>query len=202
MDPAEEIVGLWLQQQDFFVMSGVKVGCRGKEIDFLAVKPSVGMKVHVEVHASVLPLGPLRPWGPAKYGKMSVEKRVKSYFEDKFVGATEEGTGILLNQCVMEMAENKLGSRDYEKWLVLGALHPTDTEDQLRYEFQKHGVKILFIKDILREIALKGASRQPTGRFLQLMASQLTDEAKANLLRLGKDTKKAHLKSSTEHHVQ
>jgi len=135
-------------------------------------------------------------------GKMPVEKRVKSYYEDKFVGATKEETGRLLNQCVRERAENKLGSRDYEKWLVLGALHATDTEDQLRHEFQEYGVKILFIKDILKEIALKGTSRQPTGRFLQLMASQLTDEAKANLLRLGKDARKAHLRPSTEHHVK
>jgi len=182
-------------------MNGVGVGYRGKEIDFLAIKPSVGMKVHVEVHVSVRPLGPLRPWGPARYGKMPVERRVKSYYEDKFVGATKEETGKLLNECVRETAENKLGSRDYEKWLVLGALHPSDTEDQLRSEFRKHGVKVFFIKEILKQIALKGASRQPTGRFLQLMASQLTDEAKANLLRPRKDAEKAHLKSSIEYRV-
>jgi hypothetical protein len=49
VDPAEEIVNLWLKQQGFFVMNGVKIGY---------------------------------------------------YFYDKFVGATEEGTGRLLNRCV------------------------------------------------------------------------------------------------------
>jgi len=59
---------------------------------------------------------------------------VKSYYEDKFVGATNGETGNLLNQCVTETAQNKLGSGDYQKWLVLGALHPADDEDQLRHE--------------------------------------------------------------------
>lgn len=69
MDPAEEIVSLWLKQRGFFIMNEVKVGYRGKEIDFLAFDPKDGRRVHVEVHASVRPLAPLRPWGPAKYGK-------------------------------------------------------------------------------------------------------------------------------------
>lgn len=182
MDPAEEIINLWLQRKGFFVMNGVKVGYRGKEVDFLTIRPSDESKVHVEVHASVFPLGPLRPWGPAKYGKMPIDERVKHYYNEKFVGAIREGTGEILNRCVEETVEEKLGGREYERWLVLGALHKKDSEDQLRREFQKHGVKVLFIRDILKEIRLKGAARDPTGRFLQLLASQMTDEARAGLL--------------------
>ncbi|MEM3628537.1 MAG: hypothetical protein QXQ94_09490 [Candidatus Bathyarchaeia archaeon] len=92
MDPAEEIVNLWLNQQGFFVMCGVKVGYRGKEIDFLAVDIKNEKRIHVEVHASVSPLAPLRPWGSAKYGKLPIEDRVRYCYYDKFVGATEEGT--------------------------------------------------------------------------------------------------------------
>jgi len=59
-DPAEEVVGLRLQQQGFFVMDGVRAGHNGKEIDFLAIKPS-GQKVQAEVSASVFPLRPIGP---------------------------------------------------------------------------------------------------------------------------------------------
>lgn len=79
LDPAEEIVALWLKQQGFFIMTGVRVGYRGKEIDFLAVDIENDRRVHVEVHASVSPLGRLRPWGPAKYSKWPLADRVKYY---------------------------------------------------------------------------------------------------------------------------
>jgi hypothetical protein len=41
---------------------------------------------------------------------------------------------------------------------------------------------VFFLKGILEQIKLKGAARDPTGRFLQLLASQLTDKAKDALL--------------------
>jgi hypothetical protein len=89
LDPAEEIVALWLKLQGFFIMSGVRVGYRGKEIDFLAVDIKNDRRIHVEVHASVSPLGRLRPWGLAKYSKWPLTDRVKYYYYDKFIGATK-----------------------------------------------------------------------------------------------------------------
>jgi len=186
MDPAEEIVGMWLQKHGFFTMSNVTVGYRRKEIDFLAVNPIAGRKAHVEVHASVFPLGPLRAWGPVKYGIMSIDERVKHYYNKKFVGATVKGTGELLNRCVEDAVKEKLGDGEYEKWLVFGTLHQKDHEDQVRREFQKHGVKVFLIRDILKEIPFEGVARDPTGRFLQLLASQLSKEARVSLLGQGR----------------
>jgi hypothetical protein len=207
VDPAEEIVSLWLQNQGFFIMSDVKVGHRGKEIDFLAIHPSSNRKVHIEVHASVFPLGPLRPWGPVKYGKLPVAERVKHYYNDKFVGITQEGTGELRNQCIQEAATGKLLNKTYERWLVLGRLHPKDSEEQIKHEFQKHGVTVYFLKEILRNINFLGAARDSIGRFIQLMASQLDDETRKCLLERRKtaNTKtrsKKQIKKESNHLVR
>jgi len=182
MDPAEDIVNLWLKQQGFFVMQGVKVGYRGKEIDFLAVDIKNDKRVHVEVHASVHPLGPLRPWGPAKYGKLKIEDRVKFYYYDKFRGATEEGTGKLINNRIKEMVLEKFCGKRYEKWLILAQPHHKDDPEKVRQEFKKHGVEVFFLKEILEQIKLEGTARDQTGRLLQLLASQLTNKAKKALL--------------------
>jgi len=72
---------------------------------------------------------------------------------------------------------------NYEKWLVLGALHKEDDRAMFEAEFSKYGVKLFFLKDVLKEIEIKGAARDRTGRFIQLLASQLTNEARQNLLR-------------------
>ena len=185
MDPAEEVVSLWLQQKGFFVRYNVDVGYRGKEIDFLAVDASCGRRVHVEVHVSVNPLGPLRPWSPARYGKMPLEDRVRYYYLDKFVGSVRKDTGELVNRCVEEKVREVFGSGDYERWLVLGELHRRDSKDRLVEEFGRHGVKVFFLRDVLKEIRIRGIARKRTGRFIQLMASQLTEEARKNILKRG-----------------
>lgn len=182
MDPAEEIVALWLKQQGFFIMTGVRVGYRGKEIDFLAVDIENDRRVHVEVHASVSPLGRLRPWGPAKYSKWPLADRVKYYYYDKFVGATKEGKKELLNRCIEEKVLEKFSGKNYEKWLVLAQLHPGDKPEDIKLQFKKHGVEVFFLNEILEQIKLEGTAKDATGRFLQLLASQLTDEAKKALL--------------------
>ena len=180
MDPAEDIVSLWLMKQGFFIRSGVEVGFRGKEIDLLAVDPKNNRRVHVEVHVSVFPLGPLRPWSPAKYGRMPIEDRIKYYYYNKFVGATEKGTGKLLNRCIEKKASEAFGNKDYERWLVLGQLQ--DDPKEIKKEFAKYGVKVFFLKEILEQIRYKGTAKDSTGRFLQILASQLTKEAKKALL--------------------
>jgi len=131
---------------------------------------------------SVRPLGPLRPWSPAKYGEMPLEERVRLYYLKKFVGAIREPTGELINRCIEEAAKRILLTSEYEKWLVLGELHKKDSEDELKQEFAKHGVNVIFFKDVLKEIQIRGIAKYHTGRFLQLLASQLTPEAKKSLL--------------------
>jgi len=182
MDPAEEIVNLWLQKKEFFVMNGVKIGYRGKEADFLAVDPKRNKRVHVEVHAAVVPLGTFRPWGPAKYSKMPLKERVKLYYQNKFIGAVDKNKFCLINKCIEDKVIEVLGSKDYEKWLVLGTLHKKDSREEIEQEFLKHGVTIFFVKDILKQIRFRGTAKDPTGRFLQLLAGQLTEESKNSLL--------------------
>ncbi|MEM2129084.1 MAG: hypothetical protein QXZ70_00645 [Candidatus Bathyarchaeia archaeon] len=66
---------------------------------------------------------------------------------------------------------------------MLGVLNREDSEERLREEFGKLGVRIIPFRDILKEIHFKGTAKDQTGRFLQLIASQLTDEARKNLLK-------------------
>lgn len=152
------------------------MGYCGKEIDFLGIDIKNNRRVHLEVHASVSPFGPLRPWAPAKYGKVELKERVKHYFNKKFVGSIATGTGELKNRCVKNTASKFLGSKNYEKWLVLGKLYKKDSEDQLKQEFEKYGVKVFFIRDILKQIKFRRPARDPTGRFIQLLLASLEDE--------------------------
>lgn len=190
MDPAEEIVSLWLKQQGFFVMSEVDVGYRGKEIDFLAVDPRSGRRAHVEIHASVRPSGPLRPWGPLKYGKWPLKDRVRAYYYDKFIGAMKEGVEEPLNRCVERRASEVFGGKEYERWLILAQLHPKDDPDAIRQEFKKYKVEVFFLKDILKQMKLERMAKDSIGRLLQLLASQLTEEAKDALLGIKRERQK------------
>jgi len=104
MDAAEEIISIWLKQKGYFFIPNIRIPhSYGKEIDFLAIKidgEEIKEQVHVEVHASVSPLGPLRPWFPARYSKMPLEERVKLYYLKKFVGQIKTDTGELKNSCM------------------------------------------------------------------------------------------------------
>jgi len=93
-----------------------------------------------------------------------------------------------INHSVEETTRRILGSDNYEKWLVLAALHKLDSEEQLVKEFKKYNVKVFFLRDILKEIIneIKGTARDHTGRFIQLLASQLRNEAKENLTNIQK----------------
>ena len=123
------------------------------------------------------------PWSPTKYGKMPLDERVKHYYNNKFVRSTVKGTGELKNRCAEDAAARILRSGNYDQWLALGVLHRKDAEGQLKQEFGNYGVKVFFIRDILREIKFKGTGKSPTGRFIQLLASQLTDDARASLFK-------------------
>lgn len=182
MDPAEEIVNTWLQQQGFFTRNHVKVGYSGKEIDFLAVDPRRDKRVHVEVRAAVIPLGLFRPWGPVRYSKLPLSERVRLYYENKFVGVVSKKDRRLKNECIKEKASEIFDGKNYERWLVLGVLHEKEDRQELVKEFTKYHVKIFFIEGLLKEIRFEGTAKDLTGRFIQLLASQLTEEAKKSLL--------------------
>jgi len=172
MDPAEEIVALWLKQSGFFAMPSVDVCYKGKQIDFLAVDPRTRKAVQVEVHASVRPLGPFRAWGPAKYGNPPLEQRVRDYYHHKFVGATKPGAADPVNRCIEAKAAELLGTSKYRRWLVVGSLHPKDDAEQLKAELSKYGVEVFFLKDIVQQILRsKRPAKDPTGRFIQLLFS-------------------------------
>lgn len=176
MDPAEEIVNEWLQSKGFFVMSGIV--CKGnKEIDFLGINPKTGEKVHVEVHVSSHPAQPLRAWGDQKYGRVKIDIRLKHYFEKKFIGTVikkkagipedrNEEKIVLIDHVIEETAADKMGSKDYERWLVVGEVKG-DTPEQIVTEFEKLGVKVFFFRErIFTELLSQRAKR---GRLVELL---------------------------------
>lgn len=182
MDPAEELVGLWLQRQGFFVRYGIRVGWHTKEIDFLAINADASEKVHVEVHASVKPLGPFRAYGPVRYGRKPLRVRVRDYYNDKFVGPTDKKSRKLRNRKVEERVQKILGTDVYEKRLVVGVLHKQDKLSDLKREFLKHGVEVFTIEEVLGELRFGGVSKDHIGRFVQLLASQMTSGVRKGLI--------------------
>ena len=175
MDPAEEIVNEWLQSQGFFVMSSIV--CKGNnEIDFIGIKPKTGEKVHVEVHVSSHPAQPLRAWGDQKYGKEKIDIRLKHYFDKKFIGTvkkikqksgiSKEEEIVLADRVIEETIADKLGSKDYERWLVVGDIE-RDTPEQIVTEFKKLGVKVFFFREDVFTILLMQKAKR--GRLVELL---------------------------------
>jgi hypothetical protein len=117
LDPAEDIVELWLHSKGYFTRNGVMVGHKGLEIDFLAVDPARNKHVQVESTVSVNPFGPLRLWGPAKYSKLPSGERVRLYYQKKFVGLVSEKTRKLQDDAIKRKINGIFKGKPYEKWL-------------------------------------------------------------------------------------
>ena len=82
------------------------------------------------------------------------------------------------------MVKQIFNTNSYEKWLILGKIDKKyDTKIELTSEFQKHNVKVFFLEDILKNIEFTGTPNDRTGRFIQLLAATLSEEAQTNLLR-------------------
>jgi hypothetical protein len=78
MEPSEELVTIWLNQNGFFTLNNWKVG--GQEIDLLAWNPKTNKKQHYEIQVSVNPVGSF--FGGAKITETQpLSQRVKTYFE-------------------------------------------------------------------------------------------------------------------------
>ena len=155
MEPAEEIVTSWLKQKGYLTMNEVKVGYYNKEIDILAMNPATGKKLHVEVHVSIRPAGGLRAWGPKKYANEPLEQRIRDFCKSKFVGAVDKKERRLKNTCVEDTVKRIFNTKDYEKITVVGTLHKTDPENELKKELAKHGIKLVLIKDVLKDMTMK-----------------------------------------------
>jgi hypothetical protein len=154
VDPAEEIVGEWLQSKGFFVMSDIPCGAR-KQIDFLAFNPKTGEKTHVEVHVSTKPAHPLRGGSDQEYGKRP--QRLKEFYLSKFVGRMDhKKEGEALDDSVEKMAKEALASDRYQKWLVVGKLKVEDDKERLEAD---HGLRIFFFEDVFREVLQKRGTR-------------------------------------------
>lgn len=152
MEPAEEIVTSWLKQKNYLTMNEIKVGYYNKEIDILAIKPATGEKVHVEVHVSIRPAGGLRAWGHKKYATEPLQQRIRCFCLSKFIGAVNKKDRELKKPCVEDKAKQVFNSNDYQKMLVVGKLHRTDPKNELETELAKHGVKLVLLEDILKDL--------------------------------------------------
>lgn len=180
MEPAEEIVTSWLKQKRYLTMNEIKVGYYNKEIDILAVKPATGEKIHVEVHVSIRPAFGLRAWGDQQYAKEKLQQRIRYFCQNKFIGAVNKKDRKLKNRCIEDAVKKVFKSNSYEKMLVVGKLHRTDPKDELESELAKHGVKLVFLSDILKDMIEKmdEVYMDNARRYLQIF-SAFTDKEKS-----------------------
>jgi len=149
INPAEDIVNIWLQEcQNHFTMSNVYVkkktriirgkkvgGGRGKEIDII----STDWKKSYWVEVSVSP----RPRLPKKSIKMNL---IISWAADKF----DEGK--------REYLEERFKGMHFEKWYVYSPkLFSKHSKEQERFcsALKKRGIKALNFEDILSEVREK-----------------------------------------------
>jgi len=163
VDPAEELVRIWLEEKGYFTMANRRIK-GGKEIDLLAIKPD-GDKLWVEVHVPIKPLGRLR--GPrhkaARYSKLPLSERIKGIVECKF------------DQEKSEFVKKKLKGEP-RKMFVFGDTGGDD-EKEVVEEFKKHGIEAISFKKILAELEetlKKRTYMDPTRRYFQLLSKYLT----------------------------
>ena len=132
MNPAEEIVKFWLQQNGYFVQSSIKVG--RKEIDILAIH-SVNQsdRRHIEVQVSVSPLATEPP-----------DKEAHDYYEKKFKDPTIE-----------EEIRKRFGSDlPYAREIVKGEVRyrGRDCFKLFSDECQTLGITVVPFSTVLREM--------------------------------------------------
>ncbi len=141
----------WLRDEGYFVMHSVKAK-HNKEIDILAIHPLTDKRIHIEVKVAINPTGGLRPWGAAKHASDGITMRVKLFCQNKFVGKVNKDTRRLEDSCIQDVVTKNLGTSDYEKWLVFGALDKSDPEEDLKEELSKNDVELVFLGDLLKEM--------------------------------------------------
>jgi|SRR3989344_6154201 len=134
MNPAEEIVKFWLQQNGYFVQSSIRVP-RGynREIDILAVHEKENKRKHIEVSVAIRmqAIGHTVQTLAALYVKKFDHERIVSEVHRKFYA-----------------------NENYAKELVVGEvrLRGLDVLEEFTAECKKSDIEVIPISRILKEI--------------------------------------------------
>ncbi len=131
IDLAEEIVSIWLELQEFFLIRNVRYG-RNKEIDILAINGKE--KRHIEVQVSSNPLAILSD-------KVDIS-------DADFIGGAQKYYEKKFNNPETLKITNKLLGRRYQRYLVLGNFKSRENIDELR----KLGVMIIPFEQVIADI--------------------------------------------------
>lgn len=170
MNPAEEIINVWLNEKGFFTTSNIRVKW-GQEIDILAYHPLTGEKWHIEAHVSINPVGALRAHGRGikEVKGRPLRDRLKEIYDQKFIGR---------DNTLAEKAAELFGTRDYKRIQVWGRLPSKHDRNTVRSESERLGVNVLFFDDIIKELGLmmKESGKtypETTRKFVQLCSEFL-----------------------------
>lgn len=153
---AEELVEEWLNRQGYFTIRGAKLGVH--EIDMLAVKFDKSGQVecrHIEIQASIRPVSYIskmpkrlqrigRPPNTTRRSKEEIIEGVKEWVDTKF--RKKEKIDL------MKLLRNHPWSSE----LVLNTVKSQDEVELIR----QHGVKILWLKDIIDALTQKNTPIQ------------------------------------------
>lgn len=133
MNPAEEIVKFWLQHNNYFVQSSIRVPSGyNREIDILATNEQTGEKKHIEVSVSV---------------KMQAINYTLETLAEHFVQKFD-------NERVASEVRRRFADSVYTKELVVGEvrLKGKDQLAEFTAECAKHGIVVVPISQILADV--------------------------------------------------
>ena len=137
MNPAEEIVKFWLQQNGYFIQSSIRVpNGYNREIDILALHEKLDERRHIEVSVSIR----------MQAINHDVET-LAAHFAKKFEHST----------VVTEVQRRFDASKPYTKELVVGEVKISgqDALTQFIAACDKYGITVITIEDILNDIVPK-----------------------------------------------
>lgn len=133
MNPAEEIVKYWLQQNGYFFESSLKVG--RKEVDLLATHPlHPDQNRHIEVSVSVNMVDP----------EHTPESKARHYLEHHFEHPDVKG-----------LVKEKFGTDSYTRELVVGAvrLKGRDAVREFSDCCSQVGITVIPFSRVLKEVS-------------------------------------------------
>lgn len=165
---AEELVEEWLNRAGFFTMRGVRIGVH--EMDLLAIRPSAnGLECrHIEVQASVNPIGYLFPLpkadqkamgkGPGHAGKKSPEQIARG---------ADEWVHKKFEHPQKQKLLSSLAPGPWSREVVLHRLRHSEELELLKAK----KVIIHRLSDVIKDLARPGSkvARASGGDFLDLV---------------------------------
>lgn len=135
MNPAEEIVKFWLQQNGYFVQSSIHVPKgRGREIDIFAIHHDTHEIKHIEV---------------------SVGIRMAVYSGDAATKAAEYSKKFMNSRVKDEVRRRFGGTGHVKRELVVGdvSIKNKDVLKEFIKECKSHSITIILFSKILNEVA-------------------------------------------------